>query len=329
MSAASPSHTASLAAADPSTAAEWFIVMSPGSGAETAGEKREAIRQPLQAAGRRHRFVEIADGGIVAACDRAARMAAENGGVLVAAGGDGTVGSAAQAALRHDCPLAVVPMGTFNLFAREHGMPLEPAEAIRALLAGQVEPVQAGLVNARAFLVNASIGLYPQLLEDREAAKKQIGQRRRWIALAAGLVSLFQWRRRLTLDAEVDGRVTRLRTPSLFVCNSRLQLRRVGIDEALVSAAGKGRMVALVAHRLGAWDKFRLLLRGLAGKLGDAPQLDSFRVRSLDVAVPFARRIKVATDGEVQWMTLPLRFSVSPRSLRLVVPPPELRKAPE
>jgi diacylglycerol kinase family enzyme len=329
MSAVTPSHTASLAAADPSSGAEWFIVMSPGAGAEPAGEKREAIRQPLQAAGRRHRFVEIGDGNIVAACETAARMAAENAGLLVAAGGDGTVSCAAQAAMRHNCPLGVVPMGTFNLFAREHGLPLEPAEAVDALLAGRPEPVQAGLVNARAFLVNASIGLYPQLIEDREQAKKQMGRRRRWIALVAGLVSLFGWRRRLTLDAEVDGRLTRIRTPSLFVCNSRVQLRRVGIDEALVGDVGSGRMAALVAHRLGTWGKFKLLVRGLLGKLGDAPQLDSFGVRSLDVAVPFARRIKVATDGEIQWMTLPLRFSVSPRPLLLVLPPPDQRKPRE
>jgi diacylglycerol kinase family enzyme len=329
MSADSLSHTASLAAADPSSGAEWFIVMSTGSDAEQASQKREAIREPLQAAGRRHRFVEIGDGGIVAACDSAARLAAENGGVLVAAGGDGTVNCAAQAALRYGCPLGVVPMGTFNLFAREHGLPLDPADAVAALLAGQLEPVQAGLVNARVFLVNASIGLYPQLLEDRENAKKQLGKRQRWIAVAAGLVSLFKWRRRLTLDAELDGRLTRLRTPSLFVCNNRLQLRRVGIDEALVGNVGSGRMVALVAHRLGAWGKLKLLLRGLVGKLGEAPELDSFGLRSLDVAVPFARRIKVSTDGEVQWMTPPLRFSVSPRPLCVVVPLPEQRKPQE
>lgn len=308
---------------------EWFIVMSPGADAEEANLKREAIRAPLQAAGRLHRFVEIGVGGIVAACDGAARLAAENGGVLVAAGGDGTVNCAAQAALRYNCPLGVVPMGTFNLFAREHGLPPDPADAVDALLAGKPEPVQAGLVNARVFLVNASVGLYPQLLEDRENAKKQLGKRQRWIAVASGLVSLFRWRWRMTLDAELDGRLTRLRTPGLFVCNNRLQLRRVGIDEKLVDAVGCGRMTALVSHRLGAWSKLKLLLLGLAGKLGDAPELDSFSVRSLDVAVPFARRIKVSTDGEVQWMTLPLRFAVSPRPLCVVLPPPEQREPPE
>lgn len=304
----------------------WFIVMSASADADEAARKHAVIEEALQACGAQYRFVP-AEGGIVAACDRGARLAAAEGGVLVAAGGDGTVNCAARAALGHGCPLGLVPMGTFNLFAREHGIPLEPAAAARGLQAGRIEDVQVGLANGRAFLVNASVGLYPKLLEDRENAKKQIGQRRPWVAVAAGLVSLFEWRWRMTLDAEVDGRPTRLRTPSLFVCNNRVQLRRVGIDDRLVDAVGQGRMAALVAHRLDTWTKLKLLVRAAAGKLGDAREVDAFAMRSLDVGIRFARRMKVATDGEVQWMALPLRFAVSPQPLRLLLPPPDQRVA--
>lgn len=315
MSAASPSQTARFADADRQANGEWFVVMS----ASADDDKRSAIESALDAAGHPYRFV-APDGGIVAACERGAQQAAAEGGVLVAAGGDGTLNCAAQAALRHDCPLGLVPMGTFNLFAREHGVALQPADAVRGLAAGRLQAVQVGLVNARVFLVNAAVGFYPKLLEDRETAKRQIGHRTRWIAVAAGLVTLFGWRSRMTIDAEVDGRPTRLRTPSLFVCNNRVQLQRVGIDEALVATVGQGRMVALVAHRMDAWAKIKLLLRALAGKLGDADEVDAFGVRSLHTAIRFARRVKVATDGEVQWMALPLRFSVSPKPLMMLLP---------
>jgi len=322
MSAASPSHTARLADADRLTQGEWFVVTSASTDAEQAQGKRDAVEAALQACVRRYRFVP-ADGGIVAACERGAQLAAAEGGVLVAAGGDGTVNAAAQAALNHGCPLGVVPMGTFNLFAREHGMALEPADAVRGMAAGRLVPVQVGLVNARVFLVNAAVGLYPKLLEDREDAKRQIGLRTRWVAVAAGLVSLFGWHGRVTLDAEVDGRPVRMRTPSLFLCNNRVQLRRVGIDEALVASVGQGRLLALVAHRMDAWAKLKLLLRALAGRLGDADEVDAFGVHSLDAAIRFARRVKVSTDGEVQWMALPLRFRVSPKPLMVLLPPPQ------
>src|SRR5690606_26728718 len=117
----------------------------------------------------------VGPGEVVQACRRAARLAQEEGGVMVAAGGDGTINAAAQAALAHDCPLGLIAQGTFNLFARELGLPLEAAEATRALLRAQPEPVQVCLVNEKVFLVNASVGLYPQLLADREKVKQKLG----------------------------------------------------------------------------------------------------------------------------------------------------------
>jgi diacylglycerol kinase family enzyme len=328
--------SAVLTEADPATAAprsaaagaELFIVLNLGSGKDDKGAVREAIERELSAAGRRYRFVPVAPGQIVQACLEAARLAREHGGVVVAVGGDGTINCAAQAALAQDCPLGLIAQGTFNLFARELGLPLEPAEATRRLLEAQPEPVQVGTVNQRVFLVNASVGLYPKLLADRELVKQKLG-RRRWIALLAGLKSLFEWRLQLVMDAELDGIVTRLRTPSLFVCNNRLQLDRLGIEEQLVRQVGEGRLAAIMARSLGFGTKLRLMARATLGKLGDSQEIASCTLRTLTVSTRNTRRLKVATDGEVQWMDLPLRFAVAPRPLRVMLPPPELRLPPK
>ena len=69
---------------------------------------------------------------------------------------------------------------------------------MQALLHETAQPVQVGLVNDRVFLVNASLGLYPQLLEDREAWKKRLG-RSRLVATGAGLISLLRGYRSLRL----------------------------------------------------------------------------------------------------------------------------------
>jgi len=72
------------------------------------------------------------------------------------------------------------------------------------------------------------------------------------------------------------------------------------------------------------------MLAGAAfGKLGEDRELRSLSLRSLGCASRSARRLKVATDGEVQWMELPLRFTVAPRALRVVVPPPGERLPPQ
>lgn len=316
----SPSQTAVFEAADEAASGELFIVLNPGSGKDEASHKREAIEGVLREAGRAYCFVPFGQGGVLQACEEAGRLAARHGGVLVAVGGDGTINAGAQAALRHGCPLGVVAQGTFNLFARDHGLPLDAAEAVRALLRARPEPVQVGLVNERVFLANAAVGLYPKLLEDRESAKHQLGVRRRWIAAVAGLVTLFEWHWQLRLDAELDGAMRQLRTPSLFVCNNRIQLDRVVLDDDVVDQIGHGRMAALLAHPLDAWAKLKLLGLALAGRLDQAREVDCFPLRSLTVTTRSARKLKVATDGEVQWMQLPLRFTVSPQALWLMVP---------
>ena len=176
------------------------------------------------------------------------------------------------------------------------------------------------MVNQRVFLANAAVGLYPKLLEDRESIKDQLGKRRRWIALAASLVSVIRWRWQMRLDAELDGTLMRLRTPSLFVCNNRVQLQRLGIDEEVVATVGDGRLAVLVTHPVGLLTKLKLVARAVAGSLGDALEIDSYSLRSLAISTPSARKLKVATDGEVQWMQLPLRFTVSPKALTLMLP---------
>ena len=308
--------------AAPAAAQPLYVVLNPGSGANEKAQVRAEISSVFEGAGRRFEFVEVAGHDVGAACRTAARMAQENDGVLVAVGGDGTINSAAQAAVTFGCPLGVIAQGTFNLFARDHGLPLEAEAAARALVAGRPVETDVGLVNQRVFLVNASIGLYPRVLADREVFKQRLG-RHRWVALVSGLVSLLGWRRHLHLELELDGQLRELRTPTLFVGNNREQLERVGIAPDLVQQAGQGELIGLVARPHGRWAKFRLLLRGLLGKLGDSEEVDSFAFRSLTVKGRGRRKLRVATDGEVVTMRPPLRFSVSPRPLILLKPPPE------
>jgi diacylglycerol kinase family enzyme len=300
---------------------EFFIVMNRASGAGEKDELREAVEGELSKAGRRYRFVPVQPGEVVQACQHAARLASEEGGVMVASGGDGTINAAAQAALAQDCPLGLIAQGTFNLFARDLGLPLEAAEATRALLRAQPEPVQVCLVNERVFLVNASVGMYPKLLADREEVKQRLG-RRRWIAMLSALKSLLEWRLQLVLDAEMDGEIAKLRTASVFLGNNRLQLQRLGIQDYVVEQVGEGRMACLLVPPMPWWAKLRMVAAAAVGMLGDERRVQSFPLRSLTVGSRHARRLKVATDGEVQWMDLPVRFTVAPRPLRVMLPPP-------
>jgi diacylglycerol kinase family enzyme len=303
------------------TDAPLFIVLNAGSGRQDSTATRSTIEQVLRDAGREHRTMVVDDVRRLPSLAREAVEAARGcSGIVVAAGGDGTINAVAQAVLEGGGILGVVPQGTFNYFARAHGIPQDTAEATRLLDVGRPQPVQAGLVNERIFLVSASMGLYPQLIEDREAYKRRYG-RSRLVALWAALVTVLQAHRPLHLHLESHGTARDLRTPTLFVGNNALQLEQLGIAQS--SALSDGELVAITLRPVGTLPMLWLMLRGALGQLGDARDVFSFSCDRLVAhpARPLGHRlVKVATDGEVRWLRAPLQFRVAPRPLMLIKP---------
>ena len=322
-STVSPS-TATARTTDARTA-PCFVVQNAGSGRQEPALAEAALERALVSAGRAHRLWRVSGSSALRAAAREAVEAARAAqGVVVAAGGDGTVNLVVDAALGKSCPVGVLPQGTFNFFARTHGIPDDVDGAIRVLLDGSVRHVQVGLVNEHVFLVNASLGLYPQLIEDREAYYQSQAGRNRITALWAGLGTLLREHRQLRLQLEKDGgSLHTLRTPTVFVGNNRLQLERIGIAEA--ADVDAGRLAVMALRPVGTWEMLGLLLRGALGRLGDADQVLSFSAEELTVR-PARRygmaRAKVAIDGEIAWVKTPLRFRVAPQRLPLVAPPP-------
>lgn len=310
-----------LPAADPCPPGPFLILLNAGSGAQDADAARARIGAMLSANGCRHAFVDIVDperiGELATRCVQRARA---QGATVVAAGGDGTINAVAHAVLGSGCTFGVLPMGTFNYFSRTHGIPEDLEQATRVLLEGRVQQVQVGAVNDRVFLVNASLGLYPQLLEDREAAKRQFG-RSRVVAFASAFKTLLRSHRTWRLQLRYDDRAERITTPTLFVGNNRLQLEQIGIAESACLA--RGQLAAVALRPVSAPGLLGLALRGSLGVLGEAGNVVSFSFLDLVVSAAGGAtpRIKVATDGEVGWMRLPLRFRVAADTLPLLCPP--------
>ena len=298
-----------------------FILLNIGSGQGDASAARAAIESACADAGREVHLVMVEQPGrITELAKELVQRAQRAGGIVVAAGGDGTINAVAQAVLGSGCVFGVVPQGTFNYFSRTHGIPSDIGSAMQVLLHESAQPVQVGLVNERVFLVNASLGLYPQLLEDREAWKKRLG-RSRVVATGAGLMSLLRGYRSLRLRIDVHGQTRDVRTPTLFVGNNALQMEQFGFPEAQAIDAGK--LAGITLRTVGRATLLWLLLRGALGRLGEADQVLNFSFRHLTVLRSRGfgtRHVKVATDGEINWMSLPLEFRVSPQPLMLIRP---------
>lgn len=301
----------------------YYVILNRGSGNADADTRREQIAGILGAQGRRCEFLLPSPGErLSTTARRAVELARRHPGAVVAAGGDGTINAVAQAVHGSECPLGVIALGTFNYFARAHGIPQGAEAGAHALLHARCEPVQVGLVNDQLFLVNASLGLYPQLLQDREAYKRQLG-RSRTVAMIAGIATLLREFRQLRLKIRTDGTMHALRTPTLIVVNNPLQLQQLGFAEA--DALQRGQLVGIAIKPIGSGAMLGLALRGLLGRLGEADNILSLPLKQLTVQPLARRRIKLAVDGEILRLACPLVFRVAPQPLLLLKPRPEDR----
>jgi len=135
------------------------FVINAAAGSSDAEAKREVVEAALAAGGRRGDLLLCSPAELTCVSHRAAARAIATRTAVVAVGGDGTLNTAAQAAYAAGCAMGVVPQGTFSYFARTHGIPPDPADAVRQLLHSVPAPVQVAGINDCLFLVNASLGL--------------------------------------------------------------------------------------------------------------------------------------------------------------------------
>lgn len=304
-----------------------IFVINAAAGTQQADAQHALIQDSLKAAGRVGELVFPKPGDLAAASRQAASKAARTHSAVVAVGGDGTISTVSQAVHAEGCAMGVIPLGTFNYFARAHGIALDIEQAMQTVLRSEAKPVQVATVNKQVFLVNASLGLYPTLLEDREAYKARFG-RSRLVALGATCVTLLRAHRQLRLHIERGADAHDVRTTTLFVGNNRLQLAQVGVEigghlGGSTSTHGKGRIAAVMLRSIGTMAMVWLMLRGAMGTLGDADSVESFEFEHMLVKPRLdlgKSKVKVAFDGEVHWMRWPIEFAVSPKPLYLLKP---------
>jgi len=234
--------------------------------------------------------------------------------VIVAAGGDGTVNAVAQWAFDHDRPMAVLPVGTLNHFAKDCGLPLELAEAARVAANAKPQPIDCATLNGRVFVNNSSLGVYPALVRGREKLSDRIGK---W---PAAVIAWFQVMRNLAsrhLTIIVDDYTYDLRTPLVFVGNNDYHLEQTGISNRTILTAGELCIYMMRANTVRSFLRigFRLFFgRPLKHK-------DFIETTGRSCTIHSSRlQASVGLDGEVGIFKTPLQYLIQPEKLAVCLP---------
>ncbi len=232
---------------------------------------------------------------------------------LAVAGGDGTIGPVAELAGRLGVPLAVLPTGTANDFARAYGLPADPREAAELAAAGSdTRPLELGrLADGRPFVNVASAGLASVAARNAQPLKPRLGP----LAYGVGALSAAARERPLPVTARADG--------STVFDDSAWQ-----VIVAVSGAFGGGSGVAEADPDDGVLD---LVILPAGSRAGLARRAWGLRRRTIaqqrdvpheqghvvEVSLPDESEINV--DGEIRTGGLE-RVTVEARAFRLVVP---------
>ena len=291
------------------------MIVNGSAGSGHDNDQARQLRDKFAAHGMDARVTLAADGEQILA---AARAAVKDGiTIVVAGGGDGTINAVASVVADTGIGFGVLPLGTLNHFAKDVGVPIDLDQAIATIASGVRKRVDVGEVNGQIFLNNSSLGLYPDIVRDREKQQSQLGRGKWLAALWATIGALRRYpflSVRLSLD---DGSEHARRTPFVFIGNNAYTMQgfNIGAREKLDG----GKLSLYVAQRPGRLALLRLGWSALCGRLAQERDFDVLSGKNLEIDTRH-KRLRVATDGEVTVMLTPLRYRIRPGALSVIVP---------
>ena len=298
------------------SACRLALVLNGSAGKKDAGASEERIRERLAPRVKEFAPFPVSDGGAIAG---AAKRASQDGfDIVVALGGDGTQSAVAGALIGSNSVMGVLPGGTFNYFSRELGVGETLDEALDTILQGYARPIDIGDVNGRIFLNNACIGVYPAILERREAIYRRWG-RSRFAAYWSVLLALRNMRSPMHLSLSLNGVTTEIHTPLAFAARSAFQLESMGLEG--VEAVSNGQLALFLAKGHKPIDLIKAAVRLAFGSVARGRDFELIVADEIVIETRQSRRT-LAIDGEKERLNGPFRLRVRRDALSVLVPAP-------
>lgn len=290
------------------------LVVSPNAG--RAAKELPKVRGALESAGLR--VVKELHVGEVGELGR--MLDSFSGQTLViAAGGDGTVGAVANALANGRAVMGVIPLGTSNDFARSLHLPMRVRDAAGLFRRGKVSTIDLGRLEApdRPHLhfvhaATAGINVNFAKLATRASFRRRLGRLTYAAAAAVAVEQRSPFQSRLVFESGAE----ELRLTQLSIINAPvfggflgMRMRDSSLDDRLLDVLAV-EDVPLHTFLLAALHAAFGLRRPLRG-------IRAFHLRRMDVHTD--PELEVALDGEVAGK-LPATFAVAGEALRVVTP---------
>jgi YegS/Rv2252/BmrU family lipid kinase len=306
---------------------DTLIIVNPAAAGGQTGRRWPGVADRLRAAGL---DFDVAPTSCRGEAEALSRQAVRDGrGLVVAAGGDGTINEVVNGFFDAGDPVAdgacvgVLPMGTGGDLRRTLGHPLEVERAAAVLKARAARTIDAGRITCQSFadgtivrhFVNiADAGIGGDVVDRVNRGGRIINGEVTF--LLASIRTLLSWRNR-PMRVVIDGRARELVAQQVVVANC--QYFGGGMRVAPGAVPDDGLLDVVIAGDLGAWENVRGLRRIREGThLEDGnPKLSHALAERVEISSP--ERTRVDADGE-QPGVLPAVIEVQPAALRVICP---------
>lgn len=235
---------------------------------------------------------------------------------VLVGGGDGTVASAASVMQGSLKPLGVLPLGTFNLAARDMGVPLDLEQATRLLLKSPIHDIDLMEMDGKFFLCVVVLGFYPAMA---------IGRREyhgNWVVKAwksgCEVMKNMVTFPPLDLVFKQDNQEKRFRTRFAILANNDYAdtLGMIPLRKTLDA----GHFTVYVSNHRTRRGYVWSLVKWLIGKWKTDKELTVFQSNHLEISARRKRKMAIMCDGELDRIKLPFSISLRHQALKVLLP---------
>lgn len=242
---------------------------------------------------------------------QAAEAVAAGARLVLVCGGDGTVAACAGALAGTEVAMAVVPVGTGNLLARNLGIPLELAAALKVAFGPDEWVIDVLQADDRRFVVMAGLGFDAALIRDTdEKLKARFG----WVAYIGGMARALRRSPHAVFTVTIDDGPP-LSSEAVGVLVGNVGQLQAGITLMPDARPDDGQLDVLVIAPRTLRDWPSLAWRILRHRTDSAPQAEISRGKR--VLIESVVGVPVEFDGDFTGEATKLRVEVLPGALTM------------
>ena len=294
------------------------VILNPYSNRWNSQKRWSEAQSALKAAGVDfHLAISEKKGQIV---DLAAQAVVQRFSPIIIAGGDGSVGDAAngmlQAAFSTQSampPLGILPTGSANDIAFALGLPTDLGEAARVIARGKIKGVDLGRLNDRYFVNNSAAGLEPYVTLKHEKIHWIKGMARYLVAAVQGIMDKPEWSGTVTWDGgEYTGKFS-----LISIGNGR---RTGGFFMTPHADPFDGKLTLAFGYRATRLGLFQALPRAFNEDKGSYVEMDGMQeVHATRISIHLDKPSPAHTDGEMlpEWIQ-DFEYEILPGCLNII-----------